>query len=132
MVRVDTTDAFRVADDLQRLGLHVAAMAPVFTRHYAEILAQSVRAHASGRPGPRVITGEYRSSIEARQSGLLDWEVGTDLERGYRLEFGYVGVDSGGRMRNQRPYPHFRPAADEVESLFEEEMVNLGAGIYFT
>lgn len=39
--------------------------------------------------------------------------IGTDVEYGPRLEFGFSGADSKGRVYNQPPNPTLRPAWDE-------------------
>jgi len=75
-----------------------------------------VKKNASGRPGPRVPTGDYRRSINVRFSdGGARAEIGTAAVQGHRLEYGFVGPDSLGRVYNQPPYPHFRPMRDQIE-----------------
>ena len=39
--------------------------------------------------------------------------VGNDQPQGPRLEYGFVGADRLGRVYNQPPRPHVRPALDE-------------------
>ena len=39
--------------------------------------------------------------------------VGNDQPQGPRLEYGFVGADSLGRVYNQAARPHIRPALDE-------------------
>lgn len=83
---------------------------------YGKTLQEGVRAHASGRPGPNVISGAYRSSIGYVLSGsgpVVSVEVGSDQPYGRRLEFGFHGTDSIGRLYDQGPFPHFDPALDE-------------------
>lgn len=41
------------------------------------------------------------------------YKVGTDLEYAARIEFGFTGPDSLGRVYNQAPHPYLRPAFDE-------------------
>lgn len=89
--------------------------------HHGHLLRTRVMANASGRPGPNVVTGDYRRSIELRvtdMGGEVTAIVGTNLPQGRRLEFGFVGADSLGRIYNQPPYPHFGPAFDEVSPKF--------------
>jgi len=60
-------------------------------------------------------TGTYRRSIHVQpidEGGNPFVLVGTDLPYAKRLEFGFVGTDSLGRVYNQAPRPHFRPALD--------------------
>ncbi len=78
-------------------------------RYSAKDLGVQVQHNASGRPGPRVITGQYRASWRSdvhRMGPVIVAEVGTNAPQGRRLEFGFVGVDSLGRHYNQRPFPH--------------------------
>jgi hypothetical protein len=89
-----------------------------------------VRAGASGRPGPRVQTGDYRRSIT--QTNALDGDVPvalifTNAPQGPRLEYGFVGADALGRHFRQPPYPHWRPAAAKTQQLFEAECARLVA-----
>lgn len=82
-------------------------------RYSAKALVMQVQHNASGRPGPRVITGQYRASWQSdvhRTGPVIVAEVGTNAPQGRRLEFGFVGVDSLGRHYNQRPFPHLGPA----------------------
>lgn len=87
-------------------------------RHYGQIYQTRVRAAASGRPGPRAVTGDYRRSITLEMaSGPIEYGggrgsvaiVGTNRPQARRLELGFTGVDSLGRHYAQPPYPHFEP-----------------------
>lgn len=83
-----------------------------------------VRAFASGRPGPRVQTGDYRRSIaqsNGRQGAVPVAWVFTNAPQGRRLEYGFNGVDAAGRMIRQPPYPHWRPALVGVENTLAEQ-----------
>lgn len=86
------------------------------------VLQTKVKANASGRPGPRAQTGDYRRSIglTVRTSArTVTAEVGTNAVQGFRLEFGFYGLtDSLGRLYHQPPYPHFQPAADAMRATF--------------
>lgn len=89
------------------------------------LLETRVKAHASGRPGPRAVTGDYRRSINTEYGtwrGSKAAIVGTAAKQGRRLELGYVGVDSLGRHYNQPPFEHFRPAGDEIQEPFAAAM----------
>lgn len=98
------------------------------TYHTGARMRTLVRARASGRPGPRAQTGDYRRSVS--QSNVLDGDVPvslvfTNAPQGRRLEWGFNGVDAAGRRFRQPPYPHWRPAANEIQTLFEGECVKL-------
>lgn len=86
-------------------------------KHHGMLLRTRVMAKASGRPGPRSITGDYRRSWQNRYSGgggSHTSETGTNAVQGRRLEYGFHGADSLGRVYNQPPFPHARPAFDEI------------------
>ncbi|MFI9157496.1 hypothetical protein [Kitasatospora aureofaciens] len=96
-----------------------ATMAVV--RHHAMLLETAVKAAASGRPGPNVQTGEYRRSwtTEVHATGTgVEAVVGTGRPQGPRLEYGFVGPDSLGRVYHQPPFPHVGPAVQRIEPLF--------------
>lgn len=117
----------KVVGDLSvRRDLDAAAvLAPLavarVVRTFGQLLVTRVQAHASGRPGPRAITGDYRRSItmQMEESGAVAVaHVGTNAPQGRRLEYGFVGTDSLGRHYNQPPYPHWSPAIEEIEPQF--------------
>lgn len=84
-------------------------------RMYGAALRNRVRKHA-----PRD-TGGYASRIRWRsQGGAGDYYVVVSSPDvySYRLEYGFVGVDSLGRNVNQAPRPHFRPAVSEIKPFF--------------
>ncbi len=62
-------------------------------------------------------TGTYRRSFHMetveKSSERCRVEVGTDAPQARRLEYGFVGADKLGRVYNQAPRPHIRPALDE-------------------
>lgn len=89
----------------------------------AQKLLTAIRASASGRPGPRVQTGNYRRSwrIHPSKAGnVYRWEVGTDAPQGWRMEKGFVGIDSLGRRYNQPPFPHVGINADRAAVEFPQ------------
>lgn len=85
-----------------------------------QLLESRIKANASGRPGPNVITGAYRRSWSHRGvAGELRVDVYTNAPQGRRLEQGFVGRDSLGRIYNQPAFPHVEPALLEVGELIE-------------
>lgn len=113
-----TTNAVLTADLLRRAPDILDARIQKTTVRFGALLQTRVRARASGRPGPRRQTGDYRRSI-SRESGRgpdggHQATVGTNAPQGRRLEHGFVGADALGRTYNQPPYPHFGPALDET------------------
>lgn len=95
------------------------------SRYWALTLETKIKGRASGRPGPRIVTGDYRRSFTTepfRVLGGTGWVVGTNKVQGPRLEHGFSGTDSLGRNYNQPPYPHVTPAAAEVEQQYAPDM----------
>lgn len=84
-----------------------------------------IRQNASGRPGPNVITGQYRASWRAETRGIpygAECTIGTNKPQGRRLEFGFYGPDSLGRVYAQPPFPHVQPAIGFIEGTLRAEM----------
>lgn len=117
-----------VALELAAIGASVYPRSVAVVTHWGLALATQVKANASGRPGPRVQTGDYRRSIvsEVRQSpDAIMAIVGTNKPQGRRLELGFIGVDSLGRHFNQPPYPHFAPAVAQIAPMFTAAVANI-------
>lgn len=121
-VSVTVHGADKIAREWAKSAATADAEAYRITRTYTQLLTTSVKAHASGRPGPRTPTGDYRRSItgdvERKAGGTTVGVVGTTRPQGRRLELGFVGVDSLGRHYHQPPYPHFRPALSKIEDAY--------------
>jgi hypothetical protein len=103
-----------------RAAATVVAVEAVVPREGA-VLQTKVKANASGRPGPRAQTGDYRRNIGLvvrRAPRTVTAEVFTNAVQGWRLERGFYGVDSLGRLYHQDPLPHFQPAADAMRAQF--------------
>lgn len=112
-----------------RLEAAADNLGPAITRrvqHTAELGRGMIRANATGRPGPNVITGKYRSSWETvtrRIAVGAQVTIGTNAPQGRRLEFGFWDMtDSIGRHFFQPPYPHVGPAVPRMETMLQEQM----------
>lgn len=118
------TNAEEIAAALGVRAERVRATMRASTQHAALLLETRIKAHASGRPGPNVITGDYRASWTTQQVGGgvdgASYRVGTDRPQARRLEFGFFGMDALGRHYEQRPYPHVQPALQGVREAFIE------------
>lgn len=90
-------------------------------RAFADKLMQSVIRHASGRPGPNIVTGQYVSSFMVDRNN----KVINPSPQTARLEYGYQGVDRAGRSYDQPPFPHFRPALVEVRPEYVRGIVEV-------
>lgn len=66
---------------------------------------------AVGAKAP-VLTGAYKGSLRCERIG--DHTIGCGSPQPYmmRLEYGFVGTDSAGRVHNQAAQPHWRPVFD--------------------
>lgn len=120
-------DAFRIGAEIVANGAKSVAAAAAVTRHYGALVELQIRANASGRPGPRAPTGQYRASINAEyRISATDAvaSIGTNAPQGRRLEFGFVGPDSLGRIYNQPPFPHFGPAIDKYADAYVDAVRN--------
>lgn len=122
----------QLAADLRAAGALVQARAAKLVRHHGILLQTQVKANASGRPGPRAPTGDYRRSIDLRvgvDNGAVVAQIGTNRPQGRRLEFGFHGVDSRGRHYDQPPYAHFGPALDKIGPKFEADLADLAGDL---
>ncbi|MFK0288237.1 HK97 gp10 family phage protein [Streptomyces sp. NPDC090499] len=94
--------------------------------HTAELGAARIRGYASGRPGPNVISGDYRDSWQPAPIRRFPYgascTIGTELPYGRRLEFGFTGTDSLGRYYDQKPLPHVQPALPYIEQTLMGQM----------
>jgi len=92
------------------------------------MLLTQIKRNASGRPGPNAPTGDYRRSWTRRRI-KNGWVVGTNRPQARRLEMGFYGRDSLGRMYHQQPYPHLGPAMDTVTPPYLQAMDALAKSI---
>ena len=112
---------------LARLDDNIKSALVVGVGRGAQGAVSVVRGNASGRPGPRVITGAFRRSINSASGPTGDGavgRVGTNAVQGARLEFGFVGPDALGRVYNQPPYPYLQPSIPEVAKISAREVVS--------
>lgn len=78
------------------------------------VIERNAKAAANGRPGPNVITGSHRRSFhlgEVRKvtTGTWESETGPSMVYSRRLELGFDGTDSLGRVYSQPAYPSLEP-----------------------
>lgn len=60
--------------------------------------------------------------VETTAPGRAEATVGTDVVYAARVEFGFEGADSLGRVYHQAPKPYLRPALDENEDAIQREI----------
>jgi hypothetical protein len=93
--------------------------------YWGNVMVTQIRGNASGRPGPNAPTGDYRRSWTV-ETGMVGGDasamIGTNKPQGRRLELGFVGADSLGRVYNQGPLPHVRPAVDMLTPRIQADL----------
>ncbi|MFB7649468.1 hypothetical protein ACFC0S_16485 [Streptomyces sp. NPDC056084] len=119
------TDPAQLAAAMTEAATQVGPATARAVGHEARVLHALIQAAASGRPGPNAITGRYRSSwqveIRSRRDGATA-TVGTFAPQARRLELGFYGADSLGRVYAQPPFPHVAPALALIEPRFAERV----------
>ncbi len=124
--RWDMDGAAKLSADLANAAAQVPALMAVAVEKSAGDLVGLAQQNASGRPGPNAPTGDLRGSISVEDVETSVTEVsrsaGTDRAQARRLEFGFVGADSLGRVFDSPPYPFMGPATDVVEPVFYAAM----------
>ncbi|MEU3559666.1 hypothetical protein [Kitasatospora sp. NPDC006786] len=127
-----SSNASVLAAQLEARAAVAVPAATAVVRHHAMILEAAIRAGASGRPGPGVQTGDYRRSwtteVHATPAGV-EAIVGTARPQAARLEYGFSGADSLGRVYHQPPFPHVGPAVQRVEPLFVAGMARVAEAV---
>ncbi len=116
----DLAETFRaLADDIRGPALEAATRAAALP-----VLNQVRITEPEGGRTPYK-TGTYRRGFHMETVEKTPERctviVGNDQPQGPRLEFGFVGADSLGRIYNQAPRPHLRPALDENRGAAVEE-----------
>lgn len=118
-----TSNAPVVARALQLGGRKANVAVHKVTVDYGYRGLALVRRNASGRPGPNQITGGYKRKMNLRFRFDGSVVVGVNDDRAVRLEKGFHGQDSAGRYYNQKAYPHFGPAADELRIPYQRAVL---------
>lgn len=90
----------------------------------AETLRHLIQVKASGRPGPEIVTGAYRNSFLVAR-GTNGYRVYTAAPQAHRLEYGFIGTDSLGRVYAQGPFPHIRPATEEFRPIYRRSIAQI-------
>lgn len=115
-----------LADRLERAADRIGPAIARGIDHTGVLGVARIKGYASGRPGPNVITGDYRGSWHPGPTRRLPYgaqcTIGTDRPQGRRLEFGFVGTDSLGRTYNQPPFPHVQPALPYIQDTLMASM----------
>lgn len=114
------SNADRVAKEMAEYTAMIGPMVGAVTQRNGMAMMNRTKVLAPYR------TGEYRNSINFELSSPnpqhFKFEWGSDLDRGYRLELGFVGTTSTGQNIAQAPRPHFAIALAEGESRWLQEL----------
>lgn len=112
-----------LAPRLERAAARVGPEINRTVQQQARLMRALIMENASGRPGPNVITDDYRPSWKRVPFPVPDGGgavVGTDRPQGRRLEYGFYDMtDSIGRHFFQVPRPHVEPAVNELSPQYE-------------
>lgn len=120
-VRILGIPEFRAA--LQATIVRVGRATELTTKEAGEKIVELIRGHMEGRPGPNRISSKLFDSIRAdsgRVSGVPGniggWSstISANTDYAKRIEFGFHGSDSRGRVYNQQPYPYFEPGMQDA------------------
>lgn len=117
-------DLDQLADRLEQAADRVGPETDRTVKQQGRLLRALIMENASGRPGPNVISGDYRGSwtpvpFPVPDGGGVD--IGTTQPQGRRLEYGfYDRTDSIGRHYFQPPFPHVEPAVNELSAQYEQ------------
>ncbi len=120
---ITAPDAFIVAHEWAAKSLIIDQAADRIVGHHAMLLLTQIQSHASGRPGPNAPTGDYRRSWRIKTPHHGSRDVSTNKPQGRRLENGFVGADSLGRVYNQPPFPHVEPSVAIVEPALHHDFL---------
>ena len=122
--------------ELKALTRKLASFPGNFDRAHDELLdetgqdlLQTTVRHASGRPGPRIITGQYVSAFYVVRN-RWSVEVRNDSPQSRRLEYGFYGTDSMGRVYHQPAFPHMAPARAEVMVRYRQNLRDLPGEVW--
>jgi hypothetical protein len=117
-------DLDELAPRLERAADRVGPETDRTVQQQARLLRALIKENASGRPGPNVISGDYRGSWKRLPFPVADGggaDVGTDRPQGRRLEYGFMNMyDSLGRFYRQPPFPHVEPAVNELSAGYKD------------
>ncbi len=119
-VQIDVSDLGRMSKLFRKMSGKATANKSVAAHNMGVFLKTHVQQNASGRPGPNVVTGAYRASIQMtgveENGNFATVTVFTNAVQAQRLEFGFVGTDAIGRHYAQPPFPHWQPAILELQA----------------
>jgi len=128
------TDLEGLADRLESAADRVGDEVDRTVQQQARLARALIREHASGRPGPNIITGQYVASWRIQSFPVPDGGgaiIGTHAPQGRRLEFGFFDMtDSIGRHFWQVPRPHVGPSVNELSGEMESAFKDACARIF--
>lgn len=106
---------------VEAMLLRVQAGTAVGVHEAGKAVVKAIQGHMDGRPGPNRVTGNLYRSLRSDpvQSVAGGWgraiyPDGSAAPYARRIELGFVGADSRGRVYNQPPYPYFAPGLEDA------------------
>lgn len=91
-----------------------------------DVVASARPLVASAQARAPVRSGRLRASLRVMETtssaGGAQARVGTDVPYAARIEFGFAGRDSLGRLYSQPAQPYLRPAADDAGGAATREL----------
>lgn len=109
-VSLDLSGLERLLNKMSNFSNRIHPAIELYKQEEVKRLLQLVIKHASGRPGPNVVSGAYIGSFVIVADNVTNFSPQT-----HRLEYGFIGTDSLGRNYHQPAFPHFRPALQEIK-----------------
>jgi hypothetical protein len=123
---VSAGDGFeRLAQILERIGTRLPAEIDNGVVRIGAATLGQLKLRASGRPGPRRVTGDYTRKMNMQAdhgANGVEVTVGGAGVQGPRLEFGFHGADSLGRRYNQPPFPHYAPTFLWLNTMLDSQV----------
>lgn len=119
---VELLNVEELVNELRKLGADLDAAVQEAVTAAATVVEKQAKRNSEkgGDMYPHRITTNLYNSIKVLNTedrpGFHQADIGTDMEYGPRLEFGFVGKDKLGRRYNQRARAFLRPAVDENEA----------------
>jgi hypothetical protein len=98
----------------------------------AHLVEGATKVRASGRPGPRVVSGSHRRSVHVegpKTAGTqVSAQIGPSMIYSRRLELGFTGSDAIGRSYHTAAFPSLTPGLADTMPQLEQVFVRAWLG----
>lgn len=137
MISAKVVGAVSASQSINAMATKAVTLTRKTVQYHGKQYQKAVRRRASGRPGPNIITKQYWNSIQIRDVSQGPTSaavaVGTDAVQARRLEFGWDGEDSAGRVSHQPPLPHWEVDLEAIATALQMSMAAIvgtdGSGV---